>query len=49
MLAARRPALVLLVQPPVDVDRTGATGRILARRYRVVATIDGTKILRPDS
>jgi 4-amino-4-deoxy-L-arabinose transferase-like glycosyltransferase len=46
-LAQRRPALVLVVQPPYTLDPSGKTGRILRRDYRLVARIAGTTILAP--
>jgi 4-amino-4-deoxy-L-arabinose transferase-like glycosyltransferase len=48
MLAAGRPVVVLVVQAPGALDKTGETARILERRYRVVATVRGTRILRPN-
>jgi hypothetical protein len=44
-LRARTPALVLEVQQPDAIDRTGTTTRILRRNYRLVARVDGTPIL----
>jgi 4-amino-4-deoxy-L-arabinose transferase-like glycosyltransferase len=44
-LHARTPALVLEVQQPDAIDRTGTTTRILRRNYRLVARVDGTPIL----
>jgi hypothetical protein len=47
MLAAGRPALVALVQPPSAVDGSGRTAAILAGRYREVAHVEGVPVLRP--
>ncbi len=44
-LANRKPALVVLVQPPKALDPSGATTRILFRNYRLVTRVDGTPIL----
>jgi len=46
-LVERKPALVLEVQRPEAIDRSGATSRILRKDYRLVARVDGTPILRP--
>jgi 4-amino-4-deoxy-L-arabinose transferase-like glycosyltransferase len=46
-LRDRKPALVLEVQRPDAIDRSGATSRILRNEYRLVTQIDGTPILRP--
>jgi 4-amino-4-deoxy-L-arabinose transferase-like glycosyltransferase len=46
-LIAREPVLVLEVQRPDAIDRSGATSRILRRNYRLVIRVDGTPILRP--
>ena len=47
MLAAGRPALVVVVEAPRIADRSGATAAILARDYRLVAHIGATRIYRP--
>jgi hypothetical protein len=44
-LAERRPALVVVVQPPRAIDPSGATTRILNREYRLVTRVAGTRIL----
>lgn len=46
-LAARRPALVALVQPLDSFDRSRQTAEILAREYDRVAVVDGVPIYRP--
>jgi 4-amino-4-deoxy-L-arabinose transferase-like glycosyltransferase len=46
-LVERKPALVLEVQRPNAIDRSGATSRILHKEYRFVTQIDGAPILRP--
>jgi 4-amino-4-deoxy-L-arabinose transferase-like glycosyltransferase len=46
-LVERKPALVLEVQRPDAVDRSGATSRILRRDYRLLTRVGGTAILRP--
>jgi hypothetical protein len=47
MLAAGRPALVVVAQAPGTVDPSGATARILRQRYRLAARIEGVRILEP--
>ena len=47
MLAARRPALVVLAQRPETIDPSGATADILRQRYRVAARVEGVRILEP--
>ena len=47
MLAARRPALVVVAQPPAAIDPSGATAAILRTRYRVAARVEGVRILEP--
>jgi 4-amino-4-deoxy-L-arabinose transferase-like glycosyltransferase len=44
MLAARRPALVVVAQPPQGVDPSGTTARILRTGYRRVAVVEGVPI-----
>jgi dolichyl-phosphate-mannose-protein mannosyltransferase len=46
-LAARKPALVALVQPLGSVKRSERTAAILARDYRREAVVDGVPIYRP--
>jgi hypothetical protein len=41
------PALVVIVNLPAGIDRTGATGRILQERYRRVAVVSGIPIYAP--
>jgi 4-amino-4-deoxy-L-arabinose transferase-like glycosyltransferase len=48
-LVERKPALVLEVQRPEAIDRSGATSRLLRKDYRLVARVDGTPILKPRS
>jgi 4-amino-4-deoxy-L-arabinose transferase-like glycosyltransferase len=48
-LVERKPALVLEVQRPEAIDRSGATSNILHRDYRLVARVAGTRILAPRS
>jgi 4-amino-4-deoxy-L-arabinose transferase-like glycosyltransferase len=48
-LVERKPALVLEVQRPEAIDRSGATSNILHRDYRLVARVAGTPILAPRS
>jgi hypothetical protein len=43
--AQRRPALIVVVQPPETLDRSGATARILRREYRLATRIGGMPIL----
>jgi hypothetical protein len=45
LLAARKPALVVLVQGPDTLDSSGMTGRILRRKYRVATLVEGVPIL----
>ena len=45
-LALRRPALVLVVQPPATLDPSGRTGRLLRREYRRVARVRGVSVYR---
>jgi hypothetical protein len=47
LLAARRPALVIAVQRPASLDPSGETGRILRRRYQLVARVRGVPVYRP--
>ena len=47
MLAAGRPALVVVTQRPGTIDPSGATADILRRRYRLVARVEGVRILEP--
>jgi 4-amino-4-deoxy-L-arabinose transferase-like glycosyltransferase len=46
-LVERKPALVLEVQQPAAVDRSGTTSRILREDYRLLARVDETPILEP--
>jgi hypothetical protein len=46
-LLERRPALVVVVQSPDALDRSGRTATILRRYYRPYARVDGTLILEP--
>ena len=46
-LAARKPALVAVVQRPGVVDHSGRTAAILASDYRRVAVVDGVPVYRP--
>ena len=46
-LIERKPSLVVEVQPPEAIDRSGATSRILHEDYRLVARVDGTPMLEP--
>jgi hypothetical protein len=41
------PALVVVVNLPGGIDRSGETTRILAERYRRVATVSGVPIYAP--
>jgi 4-amino-4-deoxy-L-arabinose transferase-like glycosyltransferase len=41
------PALVILEDPPADMDRTGETARILEQRYRQVAVVERVAIHAP--
>jgi 4-amino-4-deoxy-L-arabinose transferase-like glycosyltransferase len=43
----RRPALVIRVHPPGMLDKSGTSGRLLARDYRLVATVEGVPIYAP--
>jgi 4-amino-4-deoxy-L-arabinose transferase-like glycosyltransferase len=43
------PALVVEVNPPGSIDHTGAVARILARRYRLAATVHGVPVYVPRS
>jgi 4-amino-4-deoxy-L-arabinose transferase-like glycosyltransferase len=45
MLADGRPALVVVAQQPGAIDRSGRTAEILRERYRVVARVQGVRIL----
>jgi 4-amino-4-deoxy-L-arabinose transferase-like glycosyltransferase len=45
LLAAQRPALVVVAQRPAAIDPTGATARILRRKYRLQARVNGIRIL----
>jgi 4-amino-4-deoxy-L-arabinose transferase-like glycosyltransferase len=47
LLAERRPALVVVAQPPDALDESGQTSRILRERYRVTARVEGVTVLRP--
>jgi hypothetical protein len=48
MLAGPRPpALVIGINSPGSMDPSGATARILQRRYRQVATVAGVPIYAP--
>jgi 4-amino-4-deoxy-L-arabinose transferase-like glycosyltransferase len=49
VLARRRAALVLLVQPLGTLDRSGWTARLLLRGYRRVARIAGVSVYRSKS
>lgn len=44
MLAARRPALVVAAQPPLSLDPSGTTLRILRAGYRAVAAVGDVPI-----
>jgi 4-amino-4-deoxy-L-arabinose transferase-like glycosyltransferase len=44
VLAARRPTLVVVEQPPGALDRSGETERILHARYRLVARLGSARI-----
>jgi 4-amino-4-deoxy-L-arabinose transferase-like glycosyltransferase len=46
MLAARRPTLVVVAQPPGSLDRSGRTAKLLRRDYRLAARVDGVPIYR---
>lgn len=46
MLRAKRPALVVVAQPPGSLDRSGETERILRRDYRPAARVEGVRIYR---
>ena len=46
VLAAKRPALVVVAQPPGSLDHSGKTARILTREYRLEARVDGVPIYR---
>jgi Dolichyl-phosphate-mannose-protein mannosyltransferase len=46
-LVERKPALVLEVQRPDAIDRSGATSRILRSDYRLLTRVEGTPILGP--
>jgi hypothetical protein len=48
-LANRRAAIVLVVQPLPELDRTGRTTRLLRREYYRVATVRGVAIYRTRS
>ncbi len=41
------PALVIGINSPGSMDRTGATARILQRRYRRIATVAGVPVYAP--
>jgi hypothetical protein len=41
------PALVVVVNLPAGIDRTGATGRILQERYHRVAVVSGVPVYAP--
>ena len=43
----RPPALVVEVNLPAGIDHSGATERILERRYRLAATVEGVPIYAP--
>lgn len=45
LLAERSPALVVLEQRPGLIDPTGGTQAVLAHDYRVIARVDGVRIL----
>jgi 4-amino-4-deoxy-L-arabinose transferase-like glycosyltransferase len=48
MLAGPRPpALVIQINSPGSMDASGRTAAILARRYRLVATVEGVPIYAP--
>lgn len=47
VLAERRAALVVVVEKPSRIDKTGITDRILATEYRQVAVVEGVPIYRP--
>jgi hypothetical protein len=47
MLRDQRPALVVVVQPPTDLDHSGRTSAILRRYYRPYARVAGVAVLRP--
>ena len=46
-LADRRPALVVVVQPPGALDESGQTERVLRRNYVFAARVAGVPIYRP--
>lgn len=46
-LADRRPALVVVVQPPGSLDPSGQTERVLRRNYVFAARVAGVPIYRP--
>jgi len=46
VLATRRAALVLVVQPPAKLDPSGRTAALLRREYRRVARIGGAAVYR---
>jgi Dolichyl-phosphate-mannose-protein mannosyltransferase len=45
LLAARRPALVVLAHQPDAIDPSGATGLIVRRKYRLAAFVEGVPVL----
>jgi 4-amino-4-deoxy-L-arabinose transferase-like glycosyltransferase len=47
VLDARVPAFVVVAQPPAAADPSGQTARILHRRYRLDAVVEGVPVLAP--
>jgi hypothetical protein len=41
-------SLVVAVQPPHKIDKTGTIARILYENYRPISRIDGVPVYRPD-
>jgi len=41
-------SLVVAVQPPRKIDKTGTVARILFEDYRLIARVDGIPVYRPD-
>ena len=44
MIAARRPALIVAVQPPWAMDKSGQTGRILRAEYKLTKVVAGVPV-----
>ena len=47
MLAQQIPSLVVEVQKPHTLDKTGRTARILKEQYRLIAVVESVPIYRP--